>query len=45
MTLRGMHRAPSALCQAIGLLKIEHPVRNAEARMRELLEFERALVA
>ena len=34
MTLRAMHRAPSALCQAIGLLKIEHPVGNAEARMR-----------
>jgi hypothetical protein len=37
MTLRDMHRAPSALCQAIGLLKIEHPVGNAEARMRRIV--------
>ena len=45
MTLPDMLRAPSALCQAIGLLKIEHPVGNAEAGCGELLEFERALVA
>ena len=37
MTLRAMHRAPSALCQAIGLLKIEHPGGNAEARMRRIV--------
>jgi hypothetical protein len=35
MTLRDMHRAPSALC--IGLLKIEHPVGHAEARMRRIV--------
>jgi hypothetical protein len=45
MTLRDMHRAPSALCQAIGLLKIEQPIGDAEPECRELLAFERALVA
>jgi hypothetical protein len=37
MILRDMHRAPSALCQAVGLLKIGHPVGNAEARMRRIV--------
>jgi hypothetical protein len=31
MTLRHMHLAPSALCEAIGLLNLGQPVGNAEA--------------
>ncbi|MEO7035277.1 MAG: tyrosine-type recombinase/integrase [Polyangiaceae bacterium] len=31
MTLRYMHLAPSALCEAIGLLNFGQPVGNAEA--------------
>jgi len=37
MTLRDVRRAPSALCRAIGVLKIEHPGGNAEARMRRIV--------
>jgi len=37
MSLRDMHRAPSALCQAVGSRQIEHPVGNAEARMQGIV--------
>jgi hypothetical protein len=45
MTLLYIHRAPSTLCQVIGLLYFGRPVGNVEARMPRVIEFERALVA
>jgi hypothetical protein len=37
MTLRDMHRAPSALCQAIDLLTIERSGGNADARVQRIV--------
>jgi hypothetical protein len=45
MTLWDMHRAPSTLCDAIGLFDLPRAVVNAEARMPRVVECERAPVA